>query len=234
MVLISHPNKFLFIKTKKSASTSIEESLEYYLIGPPSAGFGEETPERISYDSYVSARGLARKTNFMASHISARELISLCGAQRFASYRKATCVRNPWDQVVSFFWWRIKRYPYWQSVASSAPMTIVKLWFTIWYFSSKSKLKNLSFTQQLSLDGELPALFIIHYETVEADIRELLRIFGQSPEEIYLPRRKSNIRSRSEPFQEYYFKFVMKSISRSRRRDLENFSYQWGKEQHAS
>jgi hypothetical protein len=234
MVLISHPNKVIFVKTKKSASTSIEESLEYYLIGVPSTGFGETTSERINFDSYVSARGLVKGTNFMTPHISTRELVRLLGTERFASYRKVTCVRNPWDQVVSFFWWRLRSHPYWLQVASTAPMIILKVWFSIWCFTSKTKVKNLSFTQQLSLESELPLFHIIRYESAEADIRELLRILGHSPEEIYLPRRKSNIRSRSEPFQEYYFDFVQKSVSRSRRRDLENFGYQWTKEQHAS
>lgn len=231
MVLISHPNKFIFVKTKKSASTSIEECLEYYLIGVPSAGFGEASPERISFDSYVSARGRVKVPNFMAPHISTRELVRLLGAERLASYRKVSCVRNPWDQVVSFFWWRLRRHPYWISVASTAPIMILKLWFSIWYFTNTAKIKNLSFTQQLSLNGELPPFHIIRYESAEADLKELLKALGHSTKDIYLPRRKSNIRSRPEPFQKYYFNFVRNSVSRIRRQDLAKFGYQWEKEQ---
>ena len=68
-------------------------------------------------------------------------------------------------------------------------MIILKVWFSIWYFMSKSKVKNLSFTEQLSLESELPPFHIIRHESAEADIRKLLRILGHSPKEIYLPRR---------------------------------------------
>jgi hypothetical protein len=227
MVLISHSNKFIFIKTKKSASTSIEESLEYYLIGMPPSGFGEETPERISSECYVTGRGQVPKPNFMKPHISSRELNRLLGDERFASYLKATSVRNPWDQVVSFFWWQMRKYPYFHSVARGAPMIIVKLWFSIWFLTSRSKLKGLSFTHQLSLGGELPSLHLIRYESAEADIRGLLEKLGLSPGDLYIPSRKSHIRARPEPFEKYYFDFVRKSISKSRNKDLANFGYKW-------
>ena len=227
MVLISHPNKFIFIKTKKSASSSLEESLEYYLIGVPPSGFGEETPERITSEYYVTGRGQGPKPNFMKPHISSRELTRLLGDERFASYLKATSVRNPWDQVVSFFWWEMRKFPYLHSVAKGAPMIIVKLWFSIWFLTSRSKLKGLSFTQQLSLRGELPSLHLIRYESAEADIRGLLEKLGHSPRDLYIPNRKSQIRARPETFEKYYFDFVRKSISKSRYKDLANFGYKW-------
>jgi hypothetical protein len=228
MVLISHEKEFIFIKTQKSASSSIEEYLEYHLLGTPPEGFGEYSPERATDDGYVSGRGMLRgKKPFMRHHADSSEILNLLGEQRFMRYQKATCVRNPWDQIVSYFWWRLRVFPRLASIASKAPMVVVKLWFSIWYFTRRSRLKSYSFTHLLSVEGKIPPMHIIRFESLEADLRDLLKKQGLSMQEQYLPTRKSHLRLRPEGFQKYYFGFVRNAVARDRSRDLKNFGYQW-------
>ncbi len=231
MVLISHENEFIFIKTQKSASSSLEESLEFYLLGAPPEGFSEESPERMTSGGYVSGRGFRPGTKpFMSNHITSRKIAGLLGEERFSNYLKATSVRNPWDQIVSYFWWRLRNFPRWTSLAVKAPMSLVKVWFAIWYFTSQSRLRGLSFTYRLMVNRQLPSMHIIRFESIETDLKELLEKLGCSAQERYLPNRKAHIRLRSEPYQSYYFDFVRKAVAKHRSRDLKNFGYKWIKD----
>lgn len=197
----------------------------------PAEGFSEESPERMTPNGYVSGRGMAPGAQpFMAHHITSRKIWGLLGEERFSSYLKATSVRNPWDQIVSYFWWRLRNFPRWTSIAVKAPMSLVKVWFAIWYFTSQPRLKGISFTRRLMVNRQLPPMHIIRYESIESDLGVLLEKLGFSGRQTYLPKRKSHIRLRSEPYQSYYFDFVRKAVAKHRVGDLRNFGYKWSKD----
>ena len=109
MVMISHKHQFIFIKTKKTAGTSVEEYFESILIGVPESGFSENTFERVAKDSYVTGRTIYKGAvkGLLLPHASSGQILRALGQERFDSYIKVSCVRNPWDQIVSLFWWRI-------------------------------------------------------------------------------------------------------------------------------
>lgn len=228
MVLISHEHKFIFVKMPKCASSSIEEVLESYLLGTPNEGFGEEDrPERVGQNSYVSGDASVPRKPFLNPHVGCRELHSLMGQERFTSYQKASSVRNPWDQTVSLFWWRLRNYPKLNSLAQQLPMLVMKIWFSIWYFTSRSRLRKLSFSKRLTLNGELVPMHIVRYESINPGLSDLLGKLGCESKNLALPARKTQIRSRPEPFQKYYFGFVKDALARERSDDLKNFGYEW-------
>jgi hypothetical protein len=109
-------------------------------------------------------------------------------------------------------------------------MFLVKVWFSIWFFTSRTRLKNISFTRRLSVDGKIPPMHIIRFENLEADLRDLVGKLDVSIQEEYLPSRKSHTRLRPEGFQKYYFGFVRNAVAKDRSRDLRNFGYQWNRE----
>ena len=228
MVLISHEKELIFIKTVKSASTSVEESLEFHLLGVPQGGFGEQTKERVTVDSYVSGRGTFSATrDYIPSHISSKRLLGMLGQERFSSYLKVATVRNPWDQIVSFFWWRLRDRQRLKSLAVKAPMWFVRLWFAIWFFANRSRVRGISFTESLAVKGRIPSMHIIRFENLESDLKDLLTKLGNPNHIDYLPTRKTQHRLRPEIFQHYYFPFVRNIVAKDRARDLANFGYEW-------
>jgi hypothetical protein len=229
LVLISHSHEFVFLKTKKTASTSVEEYFENLLIGEPDGGFSENSAERIMRDAYVSSRGSGKvgAKDFLPGHASSGKILRSIGDERFHSYTKVSCVRNPWDQVVSFFWWRMSLNPYLHRIVENLPMGLVRLVFTFWFYRAREKIETLSFTKRLSSGEVLPKIEIIRYENLQEDLARVTRELGLSLQEFSIPTRKSTQRGRLEPYQEYYLRPVREAIRESRSDDLANFGYSW-------
>lgn len=229
LVFISHSHEFVFLRTKKTAGTSVEEYFENLLIGEPAGGFSENSDERITRDAYVSSRGSGKAwvKNILPGHASSEKILRSIGDERFHSYTKVSCVRNPWDQVVSFFWWRQSFNPYFHRIVENLPMSLVRLVFTIWFYRTREKIEALSFTKQLSSGGVLPKIEIIRYENLQEDLARVTRELGLSLQELSIPTRKSAQRGRLEPYQEYYWRPVREAVRKSRGDDLVNFGYSW-------
>jgi len=91
-MIVSHQHKFVFVKTKKTAGSTLEKLMFPYL-GPKDVCTGsprDDTP-RINTSS---TDGHASWAKIQASYPS-----------EFRDYFKFTIERNPWDKVVSSYYW---------------------------------------------------------------------------------------------------------------------------------
>ena len=107
-MLISHGKKFIFLKTAKTAGTSVEIYLEPYCRneGRDPAG---ATPEHVSEAGVVGYRGPDPTGSVFYNHAPARIIQEAVGPTIWSSYTKITCIRNPFDKVISYFWFINKR-----------------------------------------------------------------------------------------------------------------------------
>jgi len=103
-MLLSHAHRFIFIKTVKSASTSVEAFFQP-LCTPPGQPVVERTPALISSYGIVGRRGPASERvpedQGFYNHMTASEIRDRC--PEFDAFRRFTVVRDPYDQIVSFF-----------------------------------------------------------------------------------------------------------------------------------
>jgi len=104
-MLISHAHRFIFIKTTKTAGTSVEAFLEP-LCTPPGHVVRHHTHTLISTYGVVGRRGPHRGIPDQGyyNHMGATEIQQRCSD--FENYRRLTVVRDPYDRAVSFFHFR--------------------------------------------------------------------------------------------------------------------------------
>jgi hypothetical protein len=123
-MIISHKHKFIFLKCRKTAGTSIEMSLSQ-ICGPKDiiTPFNPED-ERKRLDlgircaqNYLASEGEKSRKNKWSffkktkpvkkfyNHISAREVSELM-PEIWNDYFKFTVERNPFDKVVSYYFWK--------------------------------------------------------------------------------------------------------------------------------
>ena len=99
-MIISHKHKFIFIKTRKTAGSSVEESLKKYL-GPTDVFAAPTGLAKINPDSHDAHD----------KHISWKWVADNYPVE-WRNYYKFTVDRNPWDKVVSFYFWYAFRKPH--------------------------------------------------------------------------------------------------------------------------
>lgn len=108
-MLISHAYRFIFIKTVKTAGTSVEAFLEPFCTAPGHR-VQHHTPTLITPYGIVARRGPERPEpdHGFTSHMDAAEIRHRFAA--FDHYRRFTIVRDPYDRAVSWFHFQAERF----------------------------------------------------------------------------------------------------------------------------
>ena len=128
-MIISHQHRFIFFKTRKTAGTSFEIALSS-VCGPedvitPISPIDEKTRAKLGFrgaqnttlprsrwskrDWERLALRWRRPEPLFYPHIPALEIRSKVPASVWESYFKFTLVRNPWERVVSRYFWDQRR-----------------------------------------------------------------------------------------------------------------------------
>ena len=197
-MILSHRHKFIFIKTNKTAGTSIEIALSKH-CGPDDVvteisledeharrELGHVGPQnhRTPISNYSISdwfdrlRGRGAKVAYY-NHMSAREIIALVGRDVWDNYYKFCFERNPWERVISLYFWRHKnepRPPISEFVRSSVPLIL------------KERGSGL-----YMIDGEIVVDRVCRFENLADELETVRRRVGIS-EPLQLPRAKGQYR----------------------------------------
>lgn len=211
-MLVSHRHRFIYTKTAKTASTSVEVFFEPFCVDDPDwrprhGREAEESPAGI-----VGYRGPSPGDSPWYNHMSAREIRDRLGSDIWNAYLKFCVVRNPFDLLVSWFWFeqRTKTPP-------GDPVATFRA-------SLEERIPVLGRSAYL-IDGDWCLDHYLRYEQLESDISTLADTLGLDVETENLPRLKTGIRDNSLPVAAYYDADLVRRVRHRFAPELERFAY---------
>jgi len=219
-MLLSHQKKFIYFKTKKTASTSVELFFERF-CSPQTTKTTESTEELISEYGIVGSRMSKQKpTDSYYNHMPAKNIYNLVGPEIFNNYHKFAVVRNPYSKVLSMFWW----YFY-----SANQLDILN---ELSFKDIKKKFRyfvlneiDIPLDKEIyTIDGKIVADRILRYENLLQDLKDCCNFLEISFEEHQLKRFKS-VSLRTEAYQDYYDEETIECVRKHFNWELKTFSY---------
>lgn len=232
MTIISDKYKFIFIKTAKTAGTSIEMALET-ICGPDdicapvtkkkSARPGEESYNPRNYKGLFIPRIVrpdGRKSRFFKevkdlvvlrrkykSHMPATDVCWRVGQKKWGQYFKFTVERNPWDKTVSAYFFA-QRHP-----ENAIP-------FEEWLPKNLTQ-SNMAF---YTMGGKVAVDHVLRFENLQADLDATLTKLGvENPPK--LPHSKSTFRPKKAHYRDVHTEFTRDYVARICQPEIEYFGY---------
>lgn len=198
-MIVSHKYKFIFIKTAKTAGTSTEIALSRYcgaddIITPFMESEDEELRKlwggRASQNYLPRLRDHSLKTliqwvrtgerkPLLQSHSSAQEIKTHVGPLVWDTYFKFCFERNPWDRVISHYYYKRK---------SEFRPTLAK-----YVDSGRFRRLKRAGIELYTINGVVVVDKICRFENLAADLDVVRRQLG-IPEKLELPFAKSQFR----------------------------------------
>lgn len=206
MVLVSHKYKFIYIKNIKVAGTSVEAFFGQFCINPKKEYVYTEMSEQ-SIDDYgiIGSRMNGVKDGVIwKNHINAKTIKAQLGDIKFNRYFKFAIIRNPYDVLVSwYFFIGEKNIPFKQ-------------------FAKTTIVDNYSRTR---IDDKDECNYYIRYESLLADINNVCKILNIVNYDINdLPKYKAGLRPVAG-YRKYYDKETRLAVYKNHKKTFDQFGY---------
>jgi hypothetical protein len=224
-VIISHEHRFIFVKTHKTAGTSIEVFLSKLAghdavvtpILPEVSGHEPRNFMRLDNPirdaalrmKYRRLEGDPRKRPAYFNHIPAQSIRARVGRRRWDSYLTFCFERNPWEKVVSRYYFATGRGEFEGTLRE---------------FVFDGSLLESDF-DLYSFDGSTVGVdFVGRYERLEDDVAEVLDRLGLS-EELSLTREKGGYRPRDAQAETLFDDEMSRRVEEFYAREIRAFGY---------
>ena len=241
-MLVSHSHKFIFTKTFKTAGTSIEHYFEPYCLPSHLLASGSKDQEVVSPAGIVGKRGAIGRRNQWYAHMPASQIRDQLGAEQWDSYTKFSIVRNPFDKMVSAYFFLLKLKEEQGTLASlkSRVKALVgrssevlpgshtdhKTNFRNWikagaYFNDEAAYQ---------IDGASILDYTLRYECLLEHLKEVCRLVKVPYEPQQLKTLKSNYRSKALSVVELYDEECMSIVNEKYKTVIDTFQYTFPKD----
>lgn len=228
-MIISHTHKFIFVKSLKTAGTSIEAALSNQCGGDDVVTpLGNYEFNRDETGAWVHK---AMNPGRYEQHDTAATIRASLSADRWNSYFKFSIARNPWDRALSYFFWDRR-----QDKTLKPEKKLIHALGVPFDDFTPVKAKFAEFVRERTLenndafyvDGDgLCVDFVVRYEQLNDDFDELCRRVGVP--RLDIPRLKTGIRKDKRPYWDYYDDDTRDIVGELHRNDLRLFGYQFGR-----
>ncbi|MBB4954598.1 hypothetical protein H4S14_002487 [Agrobacterium vitis] len=205
----------------KTAGTSVEIYFEDAAL-PLDTDIlrGRAIDEIESLSGVVGLRGLTRPGAKWYNHMSARDIRRNVGVNVWADYFKFCVIRNPFDKVVSAWWFKMKEDE--RAFFALEDFSIVRANFGDWV---KRNIDGFFDRSVYVIDGQVVMDDFIRYETLLADLKRICERVGVEYNPQNLGSYKTGFRVRKEQFESYYDAETSEIVRNVFGFELEYFGY---------
>ena len=242
-MLICPQRKFIFFKPLKCAGTSVEHAL-YAVTGPDALCTGSSSGSgEIEYDS--------RNNELLVNGQQAMRFVQHTPPGLFYSrvadpdwyydYANITIVRNPWDSLVSFYWWCVRRAgtaEEWIIKPDDSPGDMVKKFETV--MTMPAIYSNDLIAHEIGLGASVSSAFIffhtlnnlfiddridcyLHFESLERDFSDLCAELQINDAKLH--KHKTSQRKMKSDYRKYYNSWMRNIVAEKFSSYIKKFNY---------
>ena len=232
-MIVSHRHEFIFVRPRKVAGTSIQLSLARVCGEGDEIDSAEVFDPRVDTDRFgpMEVRNRRSVSLGRGGHVLPDAIRESVGARVWDNYFKFTVLRNPFDLIVSYIYFKFTAD--WVGVLGRSPYFFRRPRYAFRHLDlsrirrlfldgdrkeSVERILKREFFKYIHeipefyfLDGQEYADYYVRYENLQNDYDELcrrLRIPSQD-----LPRTKDKLRKSGDDYRDYYSDWSWKYVA---------------------
>jgi hypothetical protein len=241
-MLISHRKQFIFTRTAKTASRSVESWLKPYCLEDGQTAKLESRKTQVSSAGIIGAQSkperiwplraalrldrLPFRRQQWYHHMPASSIRRQAGRRIWNSYFKFCVVRNPFEKVVSgfHFFEQLERRGI-QSLGVPGYPTMQER-FARWVESQVARRRILADRDRYVIGGRICVDYIVRYEQLLAGLQQVCQIIDV-PFTGNLPALNTGFRPPERSLEEYYDERTRSLVARTYAFELDYFGYRF-------
>lgn len=221
-MLVSHVKKFIYLKTTKTAGTSTETYFEKYCRNPETYNGSEISRDHVSEYGMVGLRDnriynnpkYQLSPNTLTAHMNAVNVKLIVGNDKWDSYFKFCNIRNPFDRMISAYFFTIKN-----NIISK---NNVQNDFENWLLRSQDGFNDIRY---YTIEGNYCCDDYIRYENLYTDMERICNILDIEWNPNIFPKFKSEYRPEWATFKYMYTNESRKMVEDKHKFELDLFNY---------
>jgi hypothetical protein len=226
-MILSHTHKYIFIKSTKTAGTSIEAALSNHCQGNDIVTpLGDYAFNRDETGAWVHKS--MNEGNYQ-QHDDARTIRDSVPPEVWANYFKFSIARNPWERTLSRFFWNHRNDPSLKPEKRllhrlGAPvdeLAPARQAFARFLRDEEWDTNDRFYV----IDGQLCVDQVVRYEHLAEGMNEVCTRVGLP--ELALPHLKSGMRHKQHHYSAYYDAAARDLVAERHRTDIQLFGYRF-------
>ena len=220
-MLISHTHHFIYTKTIKTAGTSVEIYFEDACLSPHSDVVrGHVIEQTITDAGIIGYRGPDPSGRQWYNHMAAALIRERIGTAIWDSYFKFCVIRNPFDRLVSN-WWFTMDLPH-RTHYAEASAAERRAAFGQWAVDHVAEIVD---RDKYTINGEICVDYFARYERLLADIATICARVGYAYRPERLGMYKTGYRLVEQPLADYYDAATIGLVEATFGWELRHFGY---------
>ena len=226
-MLISHIHSFIYLKTAKTAGTSVESFFEKFCMP---VGEWRPSHSRDLYESpsgIIGHRGPNANTKKWYNHMPADLVRQSIHEDTWNNYFKFCTIRDPFEKCISGFVWHGKKFRNsGKNFNSSKCLNMNVFWRDSFLeYLIEEAPDHLIDRGIYTLNGELCMDFFIRFEFLQDDVKKVCRSLNLPFDPACLPKFKSGARPVSFTVGNLYTREAIEIVSKMYEFEIGVFDY---------